>query len=197
MGHMTLTMESSCIFNCWQGRLKKLDHSYNYNILFNLEPDNPEKEQIGFGLSLTLHSLRDIRPGQSAIQMFVADLLRIHEAVAPRCVPRQRFTLIPKGSTLKALLLGGSMEPYLSSLIKKTGPRRWLTEMLKRRIVSCLLDSGIACSNKLATPLQTLLRRVLFCVCAVITLVLVRAQRRHKPMQMKTFLSCGSSALQL
>ena len=50
--------------------------------VFRMHPHAPERCQTGFLMSLTPHALREIKPGVSALDIFVADLTECHSRAA-------------------------------------------------------------------------------------------------------------------
>ncbi|KAL1508327.1 hypothetical protein AB1Y20_004437 [Prymnesium parvum] len=159
-------------------KLKKLGHSFAY--LFNLAPDQPHRCQTGFSLSLTLHCLREVQPGKTALDVFVSDLLRTHGALAAARPRQLHLRYFRENTLLGTLLSGGLIDPYLFSLARQPGVGRYIAETIVRRMFSSLLDSGVVCSNRHAAPLKELLQRATLGVGVVgvaITLVIVRARR--------------------
>mmetsp|Transcript_46760 Transcript_46760/g.123129 ORF Transcript_46760/g.123129 Transcript_46760/m.123129 type:complete len:483 (+) Transcript_46760:2498-3946(+) len=159
-------------------RLKKLGHSFAY--LFNLAPDEPHACQTGWSLSLTPHCLRLLQPGRTALDVFLDDLVATHKQVEPQRAGAWHVALFKESSLLGTLLAGGTLDPFLFSMLWKPGFGRALAETVVRRLFSSLLDSGVTRSHKLQAPLRLLLRRLFLALGAALALLIVQARRARK-----------------
>lgn len=148
------------------GRMKKRGHGLAY--LFNIYPEQPQRTQIGWQLSVTPHALRSVDCGRSALDIFLDDLLAAHSALKAR--PPVVASLFKEGSLLSVVLGDGAIEPYIFSYLWSHGhPGCTVATAILRRLFSCLLDSGVVCSHKRTAPISQLVAQFV----AVLTALLV------------------------
>eukprot|EP00656_Telonema_subtile_P014730 TRINITY_DN1760_c0_g1_i7.p1 TRINITY_DN1760_c0_g1~~TRINITY_DN1760_c0_g1_i7.p1 ORF type:complete len:890 (+),score=259.59 TRINITY_DN1760_c0_g1_i7:363-3032(+) len=136
-------------------RLKKKGHSFAY--LYNLYPEDPDRCQTGWSLSLTHNSLRELPGGATALDTFVGDLVQVHKSLGVG--PCWAHKLWKENSLLGILASGGLVDSWLFGLLWKPGARRSIAEMVIRRFFSAILDSGVVRSNKRTQALKIFLAR--------------------------------------
>ena len=151
-------------------RLKKRGHAFA--ALFNLHPGGlpsmpPPKasapislgrSQLGWSLSLTPYSLREIAPGRTALDVFTDDLVAVcAQLQADNRRPMLARLICAQDSLPSVLLCGGHIDPPVMTFLWTPGPGRWLATTLVRRLYGQILDGGVIASRRRANPLQATL----------------------------------------
>lgn len=155
-------------------KLKKRGHKAAG--IYGARPDEPERCQTGFQLSLTPYALRPQKGDKSALDAFNHDVVEVHKAAqASYPALAKRFR---ENSLLAILLAGGDEELWALELLRCPGFGRNLVSLVVRRAWSAILDSGVACSDHHSKPLNTVTHKALF--IAVLLFVLRMCSRFRK-----------------
>lgn len=156
-------------------RMRRLGHSTG--VLCNMQPEYPSRCQTGWQLSITPHQLRLLDGGKSALDVFVDDLVWIHEAVqADRVLNISRKLF--RESSLPAHFISRNLDPFMISLLAKAGLSRSLvTLVIRRAFCTGQLDGGTLCFRKRRDFVRELKRIVWRLLSALFMLLLFR--RRH------------------
>lgn len=120
-------------------QLKKKGHSVMQ--LFQFHPEEKDKCHTGWQLSLTVHSLRKLANGQSALEKFTSDFEEIQAGLKKQKLLRQVQSVLGENSFL-AFIIAGNVNPYLFGLLNSPGPRRDFACTMIRRFVTGTLDYG-------------------------------------------------------
>lgn len=154
-------------------KLKKLGHSFAY--LYNLCPSEPKRCQLGWSLSLTPYSLRQLKSGKPALSVFLSDLVTVFKSVQ---ASSSSLAKMFRESSLPAILLsGGVVDHWIFGLLTRPpGLTRSCGEVLLRRFFTALLDSGKVCSLKHQAPIRDASQRFLG-MLAFLALILLQVRR--------------------
>ena len=143
-------------------RLKKRGHAFAH--LFHLHPSGlPEGEgrsQLGWSLSFTPYSLREVAPGRMALDVFLNDLAVVCEHRRGGRRPWLVRLLSAPDSLLSVLLSGGVPEPCIFTWLWTPGWGRWVSTTIMRRLYGQILDAGVIASSRRADSLATLARLI-------------------------------------
>lgn len=159
-----------------QKKLKKKGHVCSP--LFGVAPDHPERCQTGWLLSLTPHALREVKPGQKALDVFVADCVDTFKACQKGYSSLAKK--FPECSLPAFLLSGGCEDLWLFELLRRPNLGRSFISLILRRLYSGILDSGVICSDRPRSPLTELVKRV-GPVMVILFLSLLQFFRRRRP----------------
>lgn len=140
---------------CTAKKLKKLGHGPAP--LFGISPENPDRCQTGFLLSLTPHCLRELDDGKPALDVFVRDLVQVKKTAKTASLAAP----FSENSLPGFLLSGGNEECWMCVQLREPGLGRDVISVVFRRLYSGILDSGVACSDRHASPLRELAKRSL------------------------------------
>jgi len=146
-----------------QRMLKKCGHGPSP--AFKLNSPFPDRCQTGFLMSLTPHGIREMKPGMTALDIFVADSIESHKKAmaSPSCLAK----LFREDSLMAILLSGGLTDLWLFAQLREAGVRRDVSSLILRRLFTAIYDSGVVCSQKQQAPVQSLLARITGLVCLV------------------------------
>ena len=125
--------------------------------VFRMHPHAPERCQTGFLMSLTPHALREIKPGVSALDIFVADLTECHTHAVAK--PSRLAQLFREDSLPGILLSSGNEDVWVFAQLRNPGVTRDVLSVVLRRLYSAIFDSGVVCTHRQHAPLASLLTR--------------------------------------
>jgi len=130
--------------------------------LFKICPEQPQRCQTGFLLSLTPHSLRPFGPDKRrALDVFVEDAVECHQLVQRK--PARLAKLFREDRLIAVLLAGGAEESWSFSWLHHPGPMRNFWSMIFRCVFTAIADCGTANSHKQPHALRSVaVRGVLF-----------------------------------
>jgi len=148
--------------------------------LYELCPSDPKRCQTGFTMSLTLHCLREINKGQSALELFTSDLVESSKVVRKNYWDLGR--LFHANSTI-ALWFSSGENFWVLPFLSGSGICRNMVALLLRRVYATTLDCGVACSNKHTAPLKEFLKHSLrstFAVLLILGMLYLHLRRRSR-----------------
>ena len=162
-------------------QLKKKAHSVMQ--LFQFQPNSPNKCQTGWQLSLTVHSLRKLENGQTALEKFTSDFEDVQRKLKKQKVLLKVQELFGENSIF-AFLIAGNVNPYLFGLLRSPGPRRDFACTMIRRFVTGTLDYGKTKARPDKSLYVTLLRsageymkKLQMSLAALVVIYLIRRMR--------------------
>jgi len=156
-----------------QRKLKKMGHSTA--ALYNMCPAHPSRCQLGFGLSLTLHVLREVNDkGECALDVFVNDLIQVYRRHFPK--KPLVYYLCRESHPLAVVTLGGNTDNLLFNFLTKPGAGREFVTTVVRRFMTALLDSGVACKENRTHPLRRV-GNIVMRVLAIFACLLVACRK--------------------
>ena len=133
--------------------------------VFRIAPDEPERCQTGFLMSLTPHCLREVQPGVPALDIFVRDLVSCHRE--SQAQPSALAAMLPESSLAAILLRGGNEESWAFAQLHKPGVTRDVLSVVFRRLYSGIMDSGVVCTERHPAPLRSVLTKSLGAAAAL------------------------------
>ena len=139
------------------GRMVK-KKGHGPSLIYLMSRDAPERCQTGFLMSLTPHALREMRPGVTALDTFVSDLVSCHKEAAAN--PSFLARAFRENSLPAILIRGGNEESWVFTQLQEPGMGRDFFSVILRRLYSAIFDSGLVCTQKQSAPLMSLLGRL-------------------------------------
>jgi hypothetical protein len=157
-------------------KLKKKGHSTMP--IYQVCPQQPMRCQMGFQLSLTPHSLRNVNDGKPALEVFERDVVEVHKA-ATTSYPSLVARTFHESALPAVLLAGGNEELWLFGLLRRPGIGRAAVSLVTRRLYSGILDCGVACSDRRRSALKDLSYRAAALLMGLVLLMLRRRRARR------------------
>jgi len=130
---------------------------------FRLNSPFPDRCQTGFLMSVTPHGIREIRPGEDALQIFTKDAIESYKKLGrPSCLTKW----CREDSLMAIMLNGGLTDVWLFAQLREPGMRRDVMSVILRRLFTAIYDSGVVRSRKQKAP-------VLAVTCLILLIILV------------------------